>query len=521
MVIYNDKIIKMKKIINYPKILSVLFLALVCILVSCSKDAVKENPENPLPGNSSQLIKVSGEGAPEATKTTLAGLVTSWVATTDKVGIYSPTARTLAGGSGTAIVNAEFTAASSGVSSNFNGTMYWGAASTSHTFYAYYPYAAGSPESTVVPVSLAAAQIQASANSNAHLGALDFLVATPVTVTSPDNTDAVANEVKFRYNHLFAILEFQIKGTGDLKAVKLQGNTTLAFSGGTIDITQATPGSGVAYTLAGLTGTTNEAVVTLTSAATLTATNADTKVYMVINPGTPTGSCLVGVSTDGTTWKYLEKAVPVGGFKRGVKYVVTIDAATATLENVVVGGAGKIWMDRNLGATRVAQSSTDADAYGDLYQWGRLTDGHQIRTSGITATLADSDTPGHNNFITNSSSPFDWRNPQNNNLWQGASGTNNPCPSGFRLPTETELNNERVTWSSNNSAGAYANPLKFTAAGMRSHGNGFLGSVGSIGGYWSSTIVGTSSRSLSFFSIGAAFDSSSRGHGFSVRCIKD
>ena len=48
-------------------------------------------------------------------------------------------------------------------------------------------------------------------------------------------------------------------------------------------VTQATPGSGIAYTLAGLTGTTKEAVVTLTSAATLTATNADTKVYMVIN----------------------------------------------------------------------------------------------------------------------------------------------------------------------------------------------------------------------------------------------
>ncbi|PKP05708.1 MAG: hypothetical protein CVU10_10180 [Bacteroidetes bacterium HGW-Bacteroidetes-5] len=209
-------------------------------------------------------------------------------------------------------------------------------------------------------------------------------------------------------------------------------------------VTQATPVSGVAYTLAGLTGTTKEAVVTLTSAATLTATNADTKVYMVINPGTPTGSCLVGVSTDGTTWKYLEKAVPVGGFKRGVKYVVTIDAATATLENVVVGGAGKIWMDRNLGATRVATSSTDAEAYGDLYQWGRLSDGHQIRTSGTTTTLADSDTPGHNNFIRSSSLPIDWRDPQNDNLWQGVSGTNNPCPSGFRVPTETELNDERL-----------------------------------------------------------------------------
>jgi len=33
-------------------------------------------------------------------------------------------------------------------------------------------------------------------------------------------------------------------------------------------------------------------------------------------------------------------------------------------------------MDRNLGATQVATSSTDENSYGDLYQWGRRADGH-------------------------------------------------------------------------------------------------------------------------------------------------
>jgi hypothetical protein len=33
-------------------------------------------------------------------------------------------------------------------------------------------------------------------------------------------------------------------------------------------------------------------------------------------------------------------------------------------------------------------------------QWGRPADGHQIRTSAITATLAANTTPGHANFIT-------------------------------------------------------------------------------------------------------------------------
>ncbi|MGE4541908.1 MAG: hypothetical protein AB7D35_11660, partial [Bacteroidales bacterium] len=61
---------------------------------------------------------------------------------------------------------------------------------------------------------------------------------------------------------------------------------------------------------------------------------------------------------------------------------------------------GQTWMDRNLGASRAATSSTDDQAYGDLYQWGRDTDGHEKRNSGTTSTLSNSDTPGHGNFIT-------------------------------------------------------------------------------------------------------------------------
>ncbi len=83
-------------------------------------------------------------------------------------------------------------------------------------------------------------------------------------------------------------------------------------------------------------------------------------------------------------------------------------------------------MDRNLGAARVATSSTDASSYGDLYQWGRLTDGHQLRNSDVTTVLSTSDAPGHANFIINAPTPFDWRSPQNDNLWQGVNGINNP-----------------------------------------------------------------------------------------------
>jgi len=181
---------------------------------------------------------------------------------------------------------------------------------------------------------------------------------------------------------------------------------------------------------------------------------------------------------------------------------------------------GKIWMDRNLGATQVATSSTDAAAYGDLYQWGRGTDGHQLRTSSTTSILSDTDVPGHANFILVASAPNDWRSTLNDNLWQGVNGVNNPCPSGFRIPTETELNAESASWGSKNSAGAYASPLKLPLAGFRTNTNSF-GNVGTLGVYWSSTIAGNNLRSLLFVSYDAYVNSSWRSYGLSVRCIKN
>jgi uncharacterized protein (TIGR02145 family) len=181
---------------------------------------------------------------------------------------------------------------------------------------------------------------------------------------------------------------------------------------------------------------------------------------------------------------------------------------------------GVIWMDRNLGASQVASSSTDQNAYGDLYQWGRRTDGHQCRTSATTGTLSSVDQPAHGNFILTSNAPYDWRSPQNTNLWQGVNGVNNPCPSGYRLPTETELNNEHLSWSSQNSAGAYASPLKWTLAGLRYYSDGSLGFVGAYGIYWSSTVSGTNSRHL-LFENGAGMGDDNRALGLTVRCVKN
>ena len=183
--------------------------------------------------------------------------------------------------------------------------------------------------------------------------------------------------------------------------------------------------------------------------------------------------------------------------------------------------SSKCWLDRNLGASQVATAYNDSAAYGDLFQWGRLDDQHQTRTSVTTTTLSSTDVPGHSNFIEGMGSPYDWRSPHNNNLWQGVSGTNNPCPSSWRIPTETELDTERASWSSQDYNGAFASPLKLTAGGYRSYSNGSLYGVGSNGYYWSSTVSGATARYLYFYSTGATMYGDRRALGFSVRCVQD
>jgi uncharacterized protein (TIGR02145 family) len=179
-------------------------------------------------------------------------------------------------------------------------------------------------------------------------------------------------------------------------------------------------------------------------------------------------------------------------------------------------------MDRNLGATQVATSSNDANSYGDLYQWGRGSDGHQCRNSATTTALSAVDQPVNGNFIKAPNSPYNWRSPLNDNLWQGVNGINNPCPTGYRLPTVTELNEERLSWSPNiNATGAFNSVLKLPMAGYRQSGNGLLTIAGSLGIYWSSTVSGTNARYLLFASSEASMHAFYRAFGFSVRCLKD
>jgi uncharacterized protein (TIGR02145 family) len=205
-----------------------------------------------------------------------------------------------------------------------------------------------------------------------------------------------------------------------------------------------------------------------------------------------------------------------------------INYRSITSTDVLNPITNQIWMDRNLGATQVATSSTDFNGYGSLFQWGRAADGHQLinwtnATTGTPVTTTTSntlnDTPSNATFIIALTTPFDWRQNPNNDLWQGATGTNNPCPSGYRVPTESEWQAEINSWDTSTLTGAFASPLKLCATGVRARGTGSV-SATTTGYYWSSTVSGSNSRFLNFNS-SVNWDNFERGNGISVRCIKN
>ena len=325
--------------------ISALFLVAV---TSCSKEEPAEQSPSPSAGQilfsseqagltvKSALIPNNSDFVADAgstLKTTLVGNVTWWTKTDDKTGIYSPEARDATSGGGTQIINNVYTADNTAASTSFTAIppMYWGAGSTPHNFYAYYPFTGGTPAAATIPIALASTQIQSAANDFTHIGGgvtpLDFLVATPILVNSPANTLQTYHPlVHLVYNHVFTIVEFDIVGSGaPLNAIQLRG-TALALAGAYIDIKLPTPAPGAAYTLAGQGSKADAVIVKLTAPATLSLSIA-TKVYMVIYPGFA-GTCNIDFSFDsGSTWKNtVSKDAPAGGFKRGQKYTIAVNA---------------------------------------------------------------------------------------------------------------------------------------------------------------------------------------------------
>ena len=216
---------------------------------------------------------------------------------------------------------------------------------------------------------------------------------------------------------------------------------------------------------------------------------------------------------------------------------------------------GRTWLNNNLGAdyanvdssaynaSQQATAYNDHLAYGSLFQWGRKADGHELinwtsSTSGTgkygeTSTKADE--PSDPLFITFDIADWeensDWRVNQDDTLWASESSANSVCPAGYRLPlkpnkaynTAHEFDVEIRTWSSPDHNGSMSSDLKLSAAGARVQ-DGSVNYTSDGGAYWTGSIINAQETNILWLR-GAVhttdYISSYRGHGFSVRCIKD
>lgn len=205
---------------------------------------------------------------------------------------------------------------------------------------------------------------------------------------------------------------------------------------------------------------------------------------------------------------------------------VHCDSINPTKIVEVTSSTGRIWMDRNLGASQVAQNETDTSAYGSLFQWGRYADGHQCLQSIKITTSATTSAPNNGNvwdgyFIINASSPFDWLSTSDSTLWASMESENNPCPSGYRLPRPIEWAEEIAEWDSQNSSGAFSSALKLPLAGYRDNSTGTVEESANHGLYWTATTDGQMANYVLITSGDASLSSGNRAKGLSIRCIKE
>jgi len=199
-------------------------------------------------------------------------------------------------------------------------------------------------------------------------------------------------------------------------------------------------------------------------------------------------------------------------------------ATVATATTVVLPGNPQGWMRHNLGADTNLDPDVPVQAInGDYYQWGRPI-------AVATAYTSASFIPGWSDTSAADGS------------WADESKTSNdPCPSGFRVPTRQQWQNlldnttpsnvGTFTGSSTNFGAAKVftaggKKLTLPAAGQRGSMDGLLFYRSRLGSYWSSTKLVGSVNEFSYrlqFGDGTNINIAApiRSYGFSIRCIAE
>ncbi len=385
-------------------------------------------------------------------------------------------------------------------------------------------------------------------------------VAFPMVAVTADTDD-----LDFAFKNLCGVLAFQLKGSGTVKSITVEGNSDEILSGkatvtasyGKNPEISLLPDGGKSVTLdCGETGVVLQndtpasfyivlPPVAFDNGFTVTVTDAAgaTKEYSTTKKNIIHRSAILRMPEK----EYVGEKVPQEG-----DYVDEYGINHG--QGVKIGET--VWAPVNCG-----YHATDFK-YGKLYQWGRKYgqgyDGDIYDVNGrYNGTYSDATVPtikkgvlsistgSHNSksnvfFTSTSEYNYDWLSPKNNKLWNSGTESNpvkteyDPCPDGWRVPTEAELDElcqNYSSWTTERGQNGYwfsgassytetVPQIFFPAAGKRSSYDGAAEDRGTYGYYSSSNPYSYRIRAISFGNRNVYKVNSYRTVGHSVRCVQ-